>query len=909
MPTSDQTAIRHKLLENGYTPLANVDKRCMLKGWPSLEVDHDTIEEWADRRGLRATGLRMEKDLIALDFDIDDADALDAIWDAVEVADPVLFKTLESLPMRGGKGEKICLFARLDTGKIDKLWSKAYYKPGAREADPTGAVLHRLEVFTGSGEAGARQIGVYGAHTVDQGEVLVEYRWADGIGLCDVPYSDLPRLRRKDVFTIVDTVSRVLDKLGWDFEVSAKHGKVSDTRSLTLLPTMRFNTNRDENLSLEDLEASAAVDEGLRVSLSFVERGAQNCTRGLVGINPQDDRVQVWDSATATLYRPADISLSAKISGIGEGLKRLGLVRDKVALGTRLGAAPGETMDTCAEAVDAEDKTDRVGVKDSGVETAPKSGSSGGAGDADDEEEIAVGSDGRCMVPVGEGDLTDATWLTARWLAGQDDLYRRAGRVSRVVGGDMVLMTDPRLSVEIGEKVMCIREERAGSSVRLVEVDPPVGLVRQVAAVVDEVGFRELRGVVDVPVVRADGSLLMEDGWDAASKLLVQVGDRFAGAVPDEVSREQADAAVDVLMRPFRAFPLVGSESRGALLAALLTAVVRPGLPTAPAFALDAPAAGSGKTLLASCIMALGGGGKLYAPLPVKDESEVAKVLLSVLVEKPRVVLFDNQVGLIDSASLAAVLTAPTYSGRILGSTRTVQLDTNSMFMFSGNNIAMIGDMTRRVLTIRINAECEAPAMRAFDFDPLSEVMTSRHKMVAAALTLIRWAMSQRGESARGRVGSFEVWDVLVGQTVAALQRDDLADPARLIEESQTQDPRGEELAILLTGLRGMFGSTWFRAADVAEAISVRTTHSGGVASVLEDALSKSMSAVGIGRYLRFRRDSRVGDLKLLMRPSTNKSNPTLYRVAADDESSVVKFETWQEKRKATKTKIDHLKT
>jgi len=899
---AEQTEIRRRLLENGYVPLANVDKRCMLKGWPTLDVDHDVIDDWSARQGLAATGLRMDGDLVALDFDIDDEDALDAVWDAVEAEDEDLFERLNALPLRAGKGAKVCLFGRLETGKVDKLWSKAYYAPGARAADPDGAVLQRLEVFTGAGTGGARQIGVYGAHSYgDDGEVAVAYRWADGIGLADIPRDALPTLRRKDVFALVDIVSKVLDRLGWEYEVSAKHGKVVQTRSLTLLPTMRFCTNWGDVMSLDELEAVAGT-QGLRVSLSFCEPGARNVTRGLVGVNPADGRVQIWDTATATLYRPADLSVADKIGGIGAGLKKLGLLSGFAPLGARLGSGPQAALggvDT-SDCPDVEWEPDMPDMDlDSGA---------GAGADADEAEEILVGEDGRCLVPVGAGELARATWLIARWLAAQDGLYRRGGMVTRVVGGSMVMMSDARLSVEIGEQVMCAQEQRAGGSVRLVEVDPPPALVRQVGSVVGEVGFRDLRGVVDVPVVRRDGSMLLDDGWDRESGLLVQAGGRFAGRIGEHVSRDDALKAVDVLMRPFRAFPVVGAEGRGALLAALLTAVVRPSLTTAPAFALDAPAAGSGKTLLASCLMALGGGGRLYAPLPVKDESEVSKVLLSVLVEKPKVALFDNQTGLVDSASLAAVLTSGTYSGRILGSTRVADMDTNLMILFSGNNLTTVGDMTRRVVTVRIDADCEAPSLRRFDFDPLQEVVAGRDDMIVAALTLVKWAF-RAGVRSRGRVGSFEMWDEIVGQTVAALGLADFTDPVDVLKSSQGDDPRLEESRALLAGLQTLFGNDWFKAADVVEAVTGRVAGHSAVASVLQEILPRGPTSIGVGRLLRFRRDTRSGDLRLLMRAQGTTKAGAMFRVAQDGESSVVEFGSFRERKTAAKTRIDHLKT
>ena len=42
------TALRKQLLKNGYVPLPNLDKRCMLKGWPTVHVDEAAIDMWID---------------------------------------------------------------------------------------------------------------------------------------------------------------------------------------------------------------------------------------------------------------------------------------------------------------------------------------------------------------------------------------------------------------------------------------------------------------------------------------------------------------------------------------------------------------------------------------------------------------------------------------------------------------------------------------------------------------------------------------------------------------------------------------------------------------------------------------------------------------------------------------------
>ena len=892
----EQTAIRHKLLENGYVPLPNIDKRCFLKRWSDVEVDHDVITDWADRRSYVATGVRMEGALIALDFDIDDDAMLDRVWDAIAAHDERLADLMDQMPTRRGKGAKLCLFCRLDTGKIDKLWSKAFYSPAEIEAagDAGGAGLHRLEVF--SGQTRGRQVGVYGAHTVADHEVVREYSWEDGRGLADVALVDLPALRRKDVFDIVDIVSRELARAEWVYEVSSRSGKITEIRSYTLSPDMQFVTNDGDVLDMEALEALAggsmsAGGAGLRVSLSFTEGpSALNTTRGLVSLNPGDGRVQVWDSATDTLYRPADLDMKMLAVDLGARLRARGLVAG--AGGGGGGGGGMVPMDRNGGLRENESENHAQGV-------------AGEAGEADDVVQVLADGAGRRVVPVNVGEMTSASWAVAEWLALSPDLYRMNGLVTSVFDdGAIVSMVEARLSVEIGGLVCCTQEHKKGREVEIVEVDPPAMLTRQVAALVGEAPFRDLRGVVDVPVLREDGGLVVENGWDAGTGLLVRAGKVFSGLIADRPTRADALSALDVLMHPFREFKLDGAESRGALLAALLTAVVRPSLRTAPAFALDAPSAGSGKTRLGECLMALGGAGRTHAPLNMRAEEEIGKVLLSLLLQKPGAVLFDNQVGMVDSASLAAVLTMPSYSARRLGGSDTVVADTNMLMLFSGNNMAIVGDMTRRVLLIRIDPECEVPAARQFDFDPLAEVKTNRVNMVAAALTLIRWAVPQRR---LGRVGSFESWDVAVAQTVAALGLDEYADPAAVLWATRDDDPRMEETAMLMVGLRDLFGSDWFTAADVTDAVSARAAGSEPVAAIFEHAMNK-VTTLGVNRFLRFRKDSRVHGLRLLMQLPRNKKACSSFRVASNEDSAVVEIGSWREKRQRALVKIDHLK-
>ena len=201
------------------------------------------------------------------------------------------------------------------------------------------------------------------------------------------------------------------------------------------------------------------------------------------------------------------------------------------------------------------------------------------------------------------------------------------------------------------------------------------------------------------------------------------------------------------------------------MLAALLTAGVRPGLSTAPAFLTAAPAAGTGKSAVAECLAILAGGAPAVV-LPATEE-ERHKTFSSLLLEGAPAMWFDNVEGSLVSPNFCALLTAPAqtgYSGRILGKSQTSgPLPSNTLVLFTGNNLVMRDDLARRVVTIYLDAGVEAPASRQFAFHPPTVCSRQRIELIRAVLTILcAWVATPAFKSSRGRVGSFEEWDRLI---------------------------------------------------------------------------------------------------------------------------------------------------
>ncbi len=214
----------------------------------------------------------------------------------------------------------------------------------------------------------------------------------------------------------------------------------------------------------------------------------------------------------------------------------------------------------------------------------------------------------------------------------------------------------------------------------------------------------ELNAVITADILRPDGSPLRGPGYDPSTKLY-----RAGGATPSTTREMDTETAIATLWRPFADFPFVGPVDRGVFLSALLTAVIRPVLPTAPGVMIEAPVAGAGKTLLAFCLALLAGVEHPSMIPPADNEEETRKRMTALLRNGAPVVILDNIEGVLHSATLANVLTAPWFEDRILGASDSVSFPVRSMIVATGNNVEIAGDLCRRFLRARIDPQMERP--------------------------------------------------------------------------------------------------------------------------------------------------------------------------------------------------------
>lgn len=299
---------------------------------------------------------------------------------------------------------------------------------------------------------------------------------------------------------------------------------------------------------------------------------------------------------------------------------------------------------------------------------------------------------------------------------------------------------------------------------------PPPWAVEAVHARGRWEGIRPLRGIVEHPVIRPDGTVLATPGYDAVTKLIcVPSADLDDLRVPDRPTLDDACAAVATLAGVVSDFPYEKPAHRAAWLAALLTPFARHAFDGyAPLFLFDKNVRGAGGTLQVDALAVIATGRTMPRRAYVPDEGEMKKTVTSVAASGAWAVLFDNVAHSLGGAALDMALTGEKIEDRLFGrNDQTIRYRLLTLWMASGNNVGMHGDLVRRVLVSRLRFDGARPEDRAAsDFthpDLLAWVRENRAALVAAALTVLRaYFVAGRPTVALKPWGSYEAWSAVV---------------------------------------------------------------------------------------------------------------------------------------------------
>jgi hypothetical protein len=405
-------------------------------------------------------------------------------------------------------------------------------------------------------------------------------------------------------------------------------------------------------------------------------------------------------------------------------------------------------------------------------------------------------------------------------LAADDSLFQRnhqlvhVVRTSAIKQGDIVRrqagtpIIRPMQAATLREILTSVarwrvsKPDRSGN-VKAVNSHPPAWSMVAILARGQWEGIRHLAGIIEVPTLRADGSVIQQPGYDEATGLLYLPSGDFP-KIPGRPTLADAKQAVTMILDVVQDFPFKDGHN-AAFLGSFLTPFARYLIDgPVPLFLFEANTSGAGKTKLCDIISIVTTGREMTRTGYYHDAIEMDKQITATCLGGDSVVLFDNieNGGRFGNASLDRALTGRTYRGRILGkSEMTPPLDLTSVFYASGNNLSLIGDFVRRVVPCRLESPMERPEQRTgfavsgcdcgCDGDLLDHVRRHRGELVCAALTILRaFILAGKLKPEPDLVPmDFPAWSAVVRNAVywatakdPAVGRDDLSDsdPNRL---------------------------------------------------------------------------------------------------------------------------------
>jgi len=492
-------------------------------------------------------------------------------------------------------------------------------------------------------------------------------------------------------------------------------------------------------------------------------------------------------------------------------------------------------------------------------------------------QDQAEASDHGGAILIREGALAEAVDAAEAILARPDlpiadRVFQRAGRLVRVgvlpVPGPVDGVSRPQGAVVIlpAEKPFLLtvlsrhgRFQRFdGRSQAWRTIDPPKAVAEAIISRSGRWPFPVLRGVVACPTLRADGSLMLAPGFDAASGYYLNHD--LAVRVPEKPTKEEAQEALNTLADLLAGFAFVEPVDCSVALALILTAVARPSLDTVPLFSITAPVRGSGKSTLMDIASVIATGRRSAVLSATSDRDELEKRLVGCLLSGDCIINLDNVNGTLKSDLLCQATTSEAVKVRPLGSSDQTEVPNAALWACNGNNITVAADLARRTLLCRLDPGMERPEERVFSFDPIARAREHRAEYVTAALTVLRaYIAAGRPDQGVHPFGSFERWSGLVRSSLVWLGA---VDPCESREAVMEDDPEAAMLKSLFAAWVERFNRT---SRTVKEIVRASEEEDSPLADVLHDIAGegRGINTKRLGWWLR-RNVGRIVDGKRL---------------------------------------------
>lgn len=421
-----------------------------------------------------------------------------------------------------------------------------------------------------------------------------------------------------------------------------------------------------------------------------------------------------------------------------------------------------------------------------------------------------------------------------------------------------------------------------------VNIDPPPKVAETLLAREGHWRLPSVAGVVTTPCLRPDGTLLDRPGYDPPTRLYLMLDRTFRlPPLSERPSRAAAVRARDLLLEVLDEFPFVGAVDRAVALSGILTTVTRTALPAAPAHVIRAHAAGTGKSYLVDLFSAIAAGRPCSVMAVGRTEEETEKRLGALLLAGVPIISLDNINGELGGDALCQMTERPLVRVRILGESKAPELECRATIFATGNNITLVGDMTRRAVLCTLDAGVERPELRSFNLDPIERVLADRGTYVAAAITIVRAYRAAGSPPVCGPIGSYGPWSETVRAPLIWLGE---ADPVTSMEAVRDEDPElGTIREFFARWREHLFESAPYTSSTIIGAASERDPNGELVRPEFHELLLRiagrgpQIEPRRLGKWLSKIKGRIVDGLKLEMRPDrSNGSRFTLRAAGAE---------------------------
>lgn len=337
-------------------------------------------------------------------------------------------------------------------------------------------------------------------------------------------------------------------------------------------------------------------------------------------------------------------------------------------------------------------------------------------------------------------------------------LFHRAGVAGVIIDGRFVALTPQSMRIRLTAnpyKWITPKPSQKDPDPKPCKVYVPLSREHAELAIArapEHANVSEIKLITHAPIYLPSGSL-SAPGWNLGG--IYQTGRQIDMSLRGSLR----DLLID--------FPWKSEADRQNFIGLLVTIAVRMLIPgNVPLHLILSTVERTGKTKLVDEII-----GILFLDGPVPamqfagSDEERDKRILAVLMLGLAIVHLDNLGEWMDSPALASAVTASIYSGRRLGASEIVHVPNLAVWIGTGNNVAMSGEMAKRTVPIQLQPEQADPHLRTefVHSDLLSYVRGNRDAILATIYGMVADWIAAGSPSGTLRVGGFEGWSRIIG--------------------------------------------------------------------------------------------------------------------------------------------------